>query len=265
MKKFSRRVGANKILVNPAVVLVVVLIFFSSCSVSKSYNPDTKYAPEELKKDYTLLRKILEEKHPSLYWYTSRDSMNFYFDEGFRRIQDSMTELNFGWKVIAPLLSNIRCGHTSFMMSKGWQKFIRGKSIPSFPLYSKVWNDSMMVVVNRNEDSIIKRGYFLDSVNGVASKKIIDSLFRYMSGDGYGDNLKYIRLSASFPFYYRNVFGLSPFYKVAYTDSAGVHRSGVIPWWAPIVDTTAGQEKKAKKKAYQENVGQTETCTDTIS
>ncbi len=249
MRCFLIRIrGSKKPGIIRAFIILIIAAVFSSCSVSKSYNPNKKFTPEELKKDYTLLREILEEKHPSLYWYTSKDSMDYYFDEGFRNIQDSMTELTFGWKIIAPLLYNIRCGHTSFMMSREWQKFIRGKTIPSFPLYSKVSKDSMMVVVNRNEDSIVKKGYFLSSINGLATKKIIDTLFQYMSGDGYADNLKYIRLSASFPFYYRNVFGLYPFYRVTFTDSAGLAQEAVIPWWAPVTDTTDLHKKKERKK-----------------
>src|SRR5665647_1850748 len=125
-------------------------IALTSCSVSKNYSADKKYPKEKLQKDYTLLRNILEKKHPSLYWYTSKDSMDYYFNEGYRNISDSMTELQFGWKILAPLTNKIHCGHTSFNMSKGWNKFIRNKRIPSFPLYLKIWKDTMVVTANLN-------------------------------------------------------------------------------------------------------------------
>ncbi|HSY76711.1 MAG TPA: hypothetical protein VK890_07640, partial [Bacteroidia bacterium] len=80
---------------------IIALVFFTGCSVSKNYNPDKKFAPEKLQQDYTLLRKILEKKHPSLYWYTPKDSMDYYFDKGYQSINDSMTELQFGWQVLA--------------------------------------------------------------------------------------------------------------------------------------------------------------------
>src|ERR1700676_2284416 len=119
-----------------------IATIFCSCSVSKNYNPDKKYSKEELQRDYSLLRNILEKKHPSLYWYTSKDSMDYFFDRGYQNITDSMTELQFGWNVLAPLINKIHCGHTSFVMSKGWRKFIRGVTIPSFPLQLKIWNDT---------------------------------------------------------------------------------------------------------------------------
>jgi hypothetical protein len=153
-------------------LLVPLLV---SCAASRNYNPNKKYSKQQLQQDYTLLREILESKHPSLYWYTSKDSMDFYFDAGYNSIRDSMTELQFGWKVIAPLISFIHCGHTSFIMSKGWNRFIKNKVIPSFPLYLKVWKDTMMVVGNLNiQNRLVPTGSFVSSINGIKNTEMID-------------------------------------------------------------------------------------------
>ena len=218
-------------------VILLPLIF--SCTVSKNYNPNKKYSREALQADYTLFRTILEKKHPSLYWYTSRDSMNFYFDNGYRSIADSMTELQFGWTVLAPVTKAIRCGHTGFAMSKDWNEFIKNKRIPSFPLYVKVWNDTLMVVANQNkQDTSIKRGDFIKSINGVPSADLIKIMLRYMVADGYAENVNYIRLSSSFPYFHRNVFGLYPKYFVQFTDSTGLEKSTLLSYYAPPKDTT---------------------------
>ena len=65
-----------------AFFILLCCVGLISCSVSKNYSADKKYPKEKLQEDYTLLRNILEKKHPSLYWYTSKDSMDYYFDEG---------------------------------------------------------------------------------------------------------------------------------------------------------------------------------------
>src|SRR5215211_2168035 len=101
-------------------VYFLFCLLFSGCSLSKNYSPDKKFPMEELQQDFALLRNILENKHPSLYWYTPKDSMDNYFKQGYESIQDSMTELQFGWKIIAPLTNKIHCGHTSFSMSNHW-------------------------------------------------------------------------------------------------------------------------------------------------
>ena len=224
-----------------------IVIFFCSCSVSKNYNPDKKYSKEELQQDYSLLRNILEKKHPSLYWYTPKDSMDYFFKEGYKAIEDSMTELQFGWKILAPLTSTIHCGHTSFSMSKGWNKFIRHKSIPSFPLYLKIWNDTMVVSYNLNKnDSVINKGTIITSINGITGADIISIMFDYMVEDGYSDNVNYIRLSTSFPYFHRNIFGLYKTYNVGYIDSTGTEKNISIPYFNPPSDSL-GKIKKQEK------------------
>ena len=219
-----------------------------SCSVSRNYNPNKKYPRQELQQDYTLLRNILEEKHPSLYWYTPKDSMDYYFDKGYQSISDSMTELQFGWKILAPLTSAIHCGHTSVSMSKGWNHFIKDKIIPSFPLYLKVWKDTMMVIGNLNRKDTINRGSFVTAINGIRNEDMINHMFRYMTEDGYSDNVNYIRLSSDFPYFHRNIFGLYKSYRVDYTDSMGIAATTTVPYFAPVRDSTKKQKKEIQKK-----------------
>ncbi len=242
--------------------LFIFPILFS-CSVSKNYNPNKKYSKETLREDYAFLRKVLEEKHPSLYWYTQKDSMDYFFNEGYKAITDSMTELQFGWKIIAPLTATIHCGHTSFSMSRGWDKFIKNKRIPSFPLHLKIWGDTMVVVNNLNrKDSVIKRGTIITSINGLKSGDIISRMFDFMVEDGYSYNVNYIRLSASFPYFHRNIFGLYKTYSVGYVDSTGVEKNIVLPYFAPPADSLGKRkknvpgikEKKLSRKEKLENI-----------
>ena len=218
--------------------LLLYCIVLMNCSVTKNYNPDKKYPKEILQEDYTLLRNILEKKHPSLYWYTSKDSMDYYFEEGYRNIADSMTELQFGWKVLAPLTNKIHCGHTSFSMSRGWERFIKNKRIPSFPLYLKIWKDTMVVIANLNKkDSVIKKGMLITSINGIRNRELLKKMFGYLSEDGYEDNVNYIRLSTSFPFFHRNIFGIYKTYSVQYIDSSGHERKTNISLYTAPADT----------------------------
>ncbi|MDQ6755949.1 MAG: S41 family peptidase [Bacteroidota bacterium] len=208
-----------------------------SCSVSK-YNPDKKFPKEILQQDYTLLKNILEKKHPSLYWYTSKDTMDYYFDEGYKNISDSMTELQFGWKILAPLTHKIHCGHTSFSMSKNWDRFIRNKRVPSFPLYLKIWKDTMVVTANLNKkDSVIKKGMIITSINGIRNQDIIKKMMGYLSEDGYEDNVNYIRLSTNFPYFHRNIFGIYKTYSVQYIDGFGKESKTNLPLFTAAADT----------------------------
>ena len=233
---------------------IFIVFLFTGCAVGKNYNPSKKFTKAELQQDYTLLRNILESKHPALYWYTPKDSMNYYFDSLYNKIADSMTEIQFGWKVLAPLTNKIHCGHTSFGMSKNWYHFIRNKQIPSFPLYVKLWGDTIVVTGNlNNKDTVFKRGTLLTSVNGIKNHQLIQQMFEFLPLDGYADNVNYIRLSSNFPYYHRNIFGIYKNYRVGYVDSTGAAKVALLPMSNPEADSTKKGTKKRQLKPKEKD------------
>ncbi len=165
--------------------------------------------------------------------------MDSYFLKYYEAIRDSMTEQQFVWHILSPLVDKIHCGHTSVSMSKSFGKWARGKKIPSFPLFMKVWNDTMAVTGSLNrKDSIFKRGTLITSINGIKNDSLVKIMFNYMSEDGNANNLNYIRLSSNLPYYHRNIFGLSRNYKVGYIDSLGKSKTVSVPLYSPPVDST---------------------------
>jgi Peptidase family S41 len=235
-----------------------------------NYSPQKKFSRPQLYEDYDLLKKILEEFHPSLYWYTSKDSMDYFFAQQRAAISDSMTEQQFGFRILAPLTTQIRCGHTSFNFSKQYTRFFDSRALPSFPLNFKIWGDTMIVTSNMNrKDSMIKRGTQLLSVNGMNARKLADTMFRYLPTDGYAENLNYIRLSGSFPYYHRNIFGLTRQYRIDYLDSNNIQKQATVPVYIPDT-TSAGRIRVTQsvkrspgeiKKARRENVRSLEIDT----
>ncbi len=233
-------------------VFFLFTVLFSCTAARKNYNPDKRYGRQSLESDYSLLQKILEAKHPALYWYTPKEQMDFYFDSLRRQIADSMTAQQFGWQVLAPLLQKIRCGHTSFSMDKKWRKFIRNKQIPGFPLQVKTWGDTMIVTANLNKkDSLIRNGMRISSINHEPVNELQEKMFRYLSTDGYANNINYSRLSASFPYYHRNIFGIYKNYRVGITDSTGEEKKYLIPLWNPAADSV---QKDTGKKPVEQKI-----------
>ena len=110
------------------ILLSLLILLLYSCASTKNYDPQKKYSAHQLQQDYSLLRNVLEKKHPSLYWYTPKDSMDMYFNTYYNSIKDSMTEQQFGWKIIAPLTDKIHCGHTSFGRSKAYNNWEIGRA-----------------------------------------------------------------------------------------------------------------------------------------
>ena len=196
-----------------------------SCSSSlKTYDPQRKYPPAIIRADYTLFRDILETSHPSIYWYTSKDSMDYYFNEGYKSLNDSMTEIQFRDE-LAYVISKIDCGHTSMKGSKAFGKYVDTAFSKAFPFAMKFWSDTMVITANlRKNDPLLHRGTQVLSINGFNVRALTDTLFNYITTDGYSANGKYQSLSTGFAFatLYKNVLGLTDSLDIHYIDNLGL-------------------------------------------
>src|SRR6266404_2679114 len=222
-------------------VLILIVIVVTGCGTLKSsFNPGKKYSPQQLEKDYTIFQNVLEESHPGLYWYTPRDSMDYYFDWGKQQIQDSLTEPEFK-KVLSYVLAKMDCGHTTVRSSKKYSKYLDTlKNEKFFPLSLKLWNDTTVVAANLNRrDTILKRGTIVQAIDHKIMKQITDTLFKFISSDGYNLTHKFQSLSnrGYFGSIYTSVYGLQNKYTIDYLDSLGKTHSVVIPIYDPSKDT----------------------------
>ena len=107
-----------------SLILIITIALLTGCGTGRSsFSPNRKYAPERLQKDYSIYQQILEDAHPGLYWYTSKDSMDHYFNWGRQQLKDSLTEGDFR-KVLNYVTAKINCGHTSVRSSKKFIKYL---------------------------------------------------------------------------------------------------------------------------------------------
>ena len=224
-----------------AIILCAAVLLLTSCGINRSsFSPAKKYSPEKLQKDYSIYREILEEAHPGLYWYQTRDSMDYYFKAGFEQLKDSMTEPQFR-RVLAWVTSRINCGHTSVRASKFYSRFVDTAHIPRiFPLSLKIWDDTAVVSANLDRNSPLKRGVMINKINGLTVEKIVDTMFSFISTDGYNTTHKYQTLSnrGYFGSMYTSLFGNPPEFDIEYTDSTGVKKYTKLRSYRPQRDTT---------------------------
>ncbi len=202
----------------------VICLLVSCMSSRNAYDPQKKYSPAVIQADYSLFRNILETTHPSIYWYTPKDSMDYYFDKVGKSLKDSMTETQFRDQ-LSYMISKLDCGHTTMKGSKSFSKYVDTASSKAFPFALKFWSDTMVVTANlRRNDPILQRGTIIQSINGFDARALTDTLFNYITTDGYSINGKYQSLSTGFSFanLYKNVFGLTDSINIHYIDSMGI-------------------------------------------
>lgn len=231
-------------------VLFFVIVVFSTSCVSyniSNYTFNRKLPENKLKQDLAVLKSTLEKNHPSLYWYTTKDSIDFYFEKAINSFSDSLNEIQFK-KTVAEVISTIKCGHTSVRYSKNFTKLSGKHLYPMFPLYLKVWADSMVVLGNVFEkDSILKRGTIVTSINGKSTAQILDSIFKSISTDGYSVNYKNQVVSNNFPVWYKHIWQLDSIYTIGYLDSLGQEKTTQIKNFTPIKDTSTIKKTTVKK------------------
>ena len=219
---------------------ILSTLCYSCGTTKKAFDPDQKFSPAQIRKDYQLFRQILEDLHPSLYWYTSRDSMNYYFDQGYARLKDSMTEPEFR-TLLSYVIAKVDCGHTSVRSSRAYSHYLDTARLPQFPLILKFWKDTMVVAANLNRrDSILKRGVVIERINGRTAVQLKDTLFDYFVTDGYNLTGKYQYLSTGLNFgaWYKNVLGYTPQFTIDYLDSGRYVKETTIPLYDPRRDTS---------------------------
>lgn len=221
-------------------IWLLPFVFFTNCVSTKqaNYTFNHKKSAESLRADVVLLKKILEANHPSLYWHTSKDSLDVYFNKAINSITDSLTEVEFR-NTVAAVVAQIKCGHTTVRFSADYLKQQPKHRYPQFPLYFKVWNDSLVVLANANpKDSILKRGTIVTSINGLNNSTLLNTMFAFINTDGNSNNFKNQLLSNNFALWYQTIFGLDSLYTIEYIDSNYQKATTTITNYKPVKDTT---------------------------
>ncbi len=221
----------------PLLTALIGLLLFSSCSPKFSNGLAEKFSPDQLKEDLTVLETTYKEAHPSLYWYTPKDSIDQYFEKARAAVKDSMNEAEF-YRLIAYTISPIHCGHTSVKYSKPTTQYLQNDRRPHLPVEVRYVGDTALITaVYRRTDSMLKYGMQLKSVNRIPATTIRDSIFRFISSDGFNTTVKYTRMNGNFSAWHRLIYGLYDKYEFIYVDSAGNDRTIVLPLYEPLKDT----------------------------
>lgn len=230
-----------------SLLFVILMCILESCAVGRrGYDPESRIPPKALQEDFRIFRGVLEESHPSLYWFSPKDSIDHYFNQVAASLGDSLTERQFRTRLNF-FLSKIRCGHTLSTYSKRYSRYLDTARLPVFPLSMKVWKDTLVVYANlQRKDSLLRRGTIIKAINGIPAPRIIDTFFNYINGDGYSDQGRYQFLSntGNFGTLYKNIFGLSNDFRIEYIDPSGLTRFTTIPVFIPRPDTVRAVKGK---------------------
>lgn len=229
------------------------LLLVSCAGTGSRYAAGKKYSPTELKNDLALFKNILDDAHPGFYWFTPKHQMDEYFNRAKEAITDSLSERAFRTGLMY-LAEKIKCGHTTIRFSKSYSEYLDTAKEAVFPITVYFWKDSAMVWnnINRN-DSVIKRGLLVRSINNLSVSEIRNHLFEFLPGDGYSVSGKLQALNNGFAGMWKNVYGLRDSVQILATDSAGVEINSWLYPYYPKKDTALmSQRRPAEKRSKKE-------------
>jgi hypothetical protein len=179
---------------------------FAQERTSRDFNPQKKYPVSELQTDFRLLMTALEQSHPGLYSFNTKEETRHRFDSLYNSLRTEQTELQF-YSTVSSALANIGCGHTAAFLSKKYRKEFEEKNCRYFPFQVKVQDHRLYILSNRSTDSSIVPGAEILELNGKPARDIERQILPYLTSDGHSETLKQYELTNGFMYYYAEFVG----------------------------------------------------------
>ena len=177
-----------------------LMIFIIGCTnkqpkdINKSKEP--LFDVSQLQEDFKVFQISLEEIHPGLYSFISKDSMDYLFHATFSRIDHPMSKDEF-FKILAPLVRQIYDEHTSLDFSYKYD------SLDKFmPIKIRWVNGSPYIYKNLLDNPSIILGSEVTSINGLDPKKLFKEMKKNYRNGTTDEMLDYDVYSLHFDYLY---------------------------------------------------------------
>jgi hypothetical protein len=200
----------------------------------RGYDPNRLFSPEEAQEDITVLQNLLYTYHPSVFRYTPKDSIDFFF----RQItpQEGVTERQLRVS-IRHVVSKIRCGHTNVLPSDNFIRYFTKNPQHHLPLEVHLINGKLFISNNLSQDTSLHIGEELLSVEDHTSTEILQQIYDTEISDAFSYTGKHVAVNDGFRFFNTLFYGTKPMYEVRVQDSTGKQRTLML--WEKSLDSLA--------------------------
>ena len=200
-------------------LLFALIVLLGACHAKKESYITKKYAAASLQQDVELLEHVVMEMHPAIGVYCSKTQMQTEFVKFKQAMRDSLTEREFRL-ALKLLLDHLHCGHTEVLYSKKLYKELKAKSLNYSPIVFLPVHEKLYVLgyLGKKQDSLVKKGTQIVSVNGIAADSIIRFSKRFVSGDGFSNSGKEHYVQLGFNSYLVGLFGRPDTFSVKYFE-----------------------------------------------
>lgn len=161
---------------------LILCLFWTTFSYSQEKQVLLPVA--QMHADLAILKSALTSLHPGIYRYLTKAKLDRYFDDILAETNRPLSLRDYYIK-LSQLTEKLKCGHT-YLNPYNQKKATIAQlfSAQVIPLLFKVIGNKVIVTHNLSEQAQIKPGDEIVSINGKATKEIIDSLLTVSRADG---------------------------------------------------------------------------------
>ncbi len=194
-----------------------ILLHFSLFSQNTS--EDKKMTISELQEDFRFFRNKLESKHPNLYLYSPKQTLDSMFDAMYAQIDKPMTATAF-YHFLCAVQPIVKDGHNYLLPSAEKQLEFVNKAA-YFPLNFAILDKKAFVTQNFSDEKNIAIGDEIIEIDGKKMEILLQEMIDRQVRDGY--NLTYPTWITQnyFRSYYGFLFGFKPLYLLKIKEKKG--------------------------------------------
>jgi hypothetical protein len=207
-------------IIKPLILFLIGILIAPSCALHKPNVLTKKIAPAALKCDAGIMEQAIMKMHPAVGIYSSRAEIQANFDRFNANLTDSLTQKEFRLRVKL-LVDELHCGHTEVLYSKTFYKQVKHLHLNYSPYIFLPVKEHLYVLgyLGRKQDSLIRKGMLVQSINGFATDSILNYSKRFVSTDGFNRTAKSHYVQLSFNSYLPVLFGRPDTFQLVLQDT----------------------------------------------
>ena len=173
----------------------IVLLFLTGCSNDKPqiYDPDQRFAAEDLKADFQTIKDMLLEEHPAVPHYNNIAEFEEYLDSVYNSIGNSMNVREF-YVLLAGVLEKANCGHTRLHLPE-YYWYNMHQNHKYFPYKVHYTDGRLFIHRDFVPDSPIPPGSEIVSINDIPASAMVQKALSLKPSDGHNLTYKYWNLN----------------------------------------------------------------------
>lgn len=188
------------------------------------YNPQKFYSVNQIRQDFEIFKKALEEAHPGLYWHVSKEKVDKKFTETAKSLRHNIAEIEF-YNIITSLVSYIKDAHTFAVPPDDLMNYFK-TTAKIFPL--KVYDANNKLYVLSSPNNVIAKGSEILAINKKPTSAIVSEIFSHIPADGDMLTGKKWLMNGWFSFYYYIFIEQAENFSITYTEPGSIMNKDVF-------------------------------------